>query len=296
MRFLFVDKILKMDPGGVTLGVKHVTPEDQYLTLDPVRGQSYFIPSLVGETLGQLAAWNVMFACDFKKRPVAGIVGSVTFIDKVYVGQSIFLESTIDHLDDKAVHYHSVAYVDEKPVFKMDGALGPLLPMQDFIDEALVKNQYEQIARFSDTIPDLKTRDTLMPYDGTMSNMRFGFDTILECIPNTSITAEKRVNACAPYFPSHFPNKPVLPMSVLLECQLGLVAYFLEQSNYSVSYRVDVVQKIKMSDFIQPGDTARCYMRVKMCTEENLILQLRTDVEGRRVCILEVVLKAQGHV
>ena len=72
MRFLFVDRILALTPGGVTQGIKHVTSDDYYLCLDE-QSRRYFVPSLVGETVGQLAAWNVMLSNDFTKRPVAGI-------------------------------------------------------------------------------------------------------------------------------------------------------------------------------------------------------------------------------
>ena len=102
----------------------------------------FLIPTLVGETLGQLAAWNVMFSNDFTRRPVAGIAASAKLMRYVYVGETILLESFIDHLDETVVQYHSIARVNDEEVFLLRGALGPLLPMQDFIDTTVVKQQF----------------------------------------------------------------------------------------------------------------------------------------------------------
>src|SRR5581483_7470571 len=121
MRFLFVDRILELIPGKSIKGVKHITCDDFYLSRD--KDNRYFLISpLVGETLGQLAAWNVMFNNDFTKRPVAGIAASAKLIRHVYVGETLFLESIIDHVDETVVQYHSVAKVNNEEVFILRGA------------------------------------------------------------------------------------------------------------------------------------------------------------------------------
>ena len=79
MSFLFVDKILSMDAEQKVVGIKHVTANDKYLAKDRL-GKLILMPSIIGETLGQLGAWYVMQACGFEKRPVAGVVPSVTIL------------------------------------------------------------------------------------------------------------------------------------------------------------------------------------------------------------------------
>ena len=43
-------------------------------------------------------------------------------------------------------------------------------------------------------------------------------DRVLECEPGKRIKALKNVSANEPYFPGHFPNRPVMPGVLILEC------------------------------------------------------------------------------
>jgi 3-hydroxyacyl-[acyl-carrier-protein] dehydratase len=43
-------------------------------------------------------------------------------------------------------------------------------------------------------------------------------DRVLECDPGKRIKALKNVSANEPYFPGHFPNRPVMPGVLILEC------------------------------------------------------------------------------
>lgn len=296
MRFLFVDRIIESSPNQWVRGIKNVTLDDDFLTQDK-EGRLCFMPSLIGETLGQLAAWNVMASCHFTHRPVAGVVSSARLYRPAYLGETVLLESFIDAVDDKAVEYHSIARVGQERLFVIEGALGPLLPMADFIGQQTVKQQYEEIFRPGDwavlsqqsmpvdTLTSLPSRPLLI----------MAFDRILDSVPGEYLVAEKRITRSAPYFPDHFPHKPVLPMTVLLECIQNTVSQFVEKS-YTTNYEISELRRIKMNEFVQPGDVLTCTMKVKAQTENELILTCRSEVEGKRVCVVEVVLKAKGFV
>ena len=290
MRFLFVDRILELSPAKFVRGIKHITHDDPYLCQDD-QGRLCFIPSLIGETLGQLAAWNVMFCNDFTQRPVAGIASAASLHRPVYVGETLLLESFIDNLDEAAVQYHSIARVGDEIVFTIDGALGPLLPMADFIDPALARQQFDEINRPGEWSGVLPASTQLMPETNTPRVAPMCFDRILECEPKVRLSAEKRITLAAPYFPDHFPNKPVFPMTVLLECKLNLAREFVARAGFDRSYQVAEVRKIKMSDFIHPGDIIVTHLTVKRHDADELILSYRTEVLGKRVCVLDVVLR-----
>lgn len=291
MRFLFVDRIVQFSPGQVVRGIKHVTRDDAYLTTDE-QGQACFISSLIGETLGQLAAWNAMHFHNFTLRPVAGIVGSARLHRPAYLGETILLESYIDSLDERAVSYHSVASVGETPIFTIEGALGPLLPMSDFIAIEDVKAQFNAIYHPDETFhPDNYHQDlaSLIQCETgpTVAPMRF--DRLISSEPGVSLVAEKRVSNAAPYFPDHFPNKPVLPMTVLLECQLNLAKEFLAQAGLASVFQVSELRKIKMNEFVSPGAVIVCHVKVKQQTTDELVLSYRSEVDGKRVCVMDLV-------
>ncbi len=293
MRFLFVDRIIHSVPGEVVRGIKHITQDDAYLCHDE-QGKLCFMPSLVGETLGQLAAWNVMHGNQFTQRPVAGVVSSARLHRPAYVGETLLLESFIDVLDDAAVQYHSVARVGEDIVFTIDGALGPLLPMEDFIDPVLVRRQFEDINHPGDwSVEGLVGASGRSPF--TPQRIEMTFDQILSSEPGVQLSAEKHISQAAPWFPDHFPNKPVLPLTVLLECKLNLAREFVARSQFPQHYQVQELRKIKMNDFVHPGDVVKSYVKVKSHDANELILNFRSEVDGKRVCVLDVVMTSRGN-
>ena len=50
-----------------------------------------------------------------------------------------------------------------------------------------------------------------------------------------------------------------------------------------------------MNEFIQPGDVLTCYVKVKEHNDEQLILSYRSEVDGKRVCVVDIVLLAKGN-
>ena len=297
MRFLFVDRIVESSPGELIRGIKHVTSNDTFLTVDE-QGRPCFIPSLIGETLGQLAAWNVMALQEFTRRPVAGIVARASMHRRAYVGETLLLESFIEHIDDSVMQYHSEARVGNELVFSLDGALGPLLPMDDFINLDEVKQQFSEINRPGDWSVISKESgpvvDDYLLMGSELSVMPMTFDRIRSSQPGVNLIAEKRISRAAPYFADHFPKKPVLPLTVLLECKLNLAYEFVQRAGYTTHYQVSEFRKIKMNEFVYPGDVLECNVTVKKQTEDELVLAYRSEVAGKRVCVVDVVLIPRG--
>ncbi len=89
-------------------------------------------------------------------------------------------------------------------------------------------------------------------------------------------------------------------MTVLLECKLNLIHEFLDRAGFGAGfakhYRVQELRKIKMSDFVYPGDQLICTLTVKHHDGELLVLQYRSEVAGKRVCVLEVALIAERRL
>ena len=282
MSFLFVDKITH-STSHLIRGIKKITADDFYLYPN-VSGPMMFVPSLIGEALGQLAAWNIMQRNNFANRPVAGVVAQARLMRPAYVGETLVLESTIDAVENDLVQYHSIATVGDEPAFYIDGALGPLLPMEDFIAPKLAKQQYLSIA------PQASWKNPLTN-QGCCEKALFHFDHISEFEPNSGLVAEKMVLGSAPYFPDHFPDKPVLPLTVLLECKLNLAHEFAKRAGWPSEFYVNEVKKIKMNAFVRPGDCVVTRLTIKKFCSAEGILYFQSKVNGKRVCVLEIVMK-----
>ncbi len=291
MSFLFVDRIIEFIPGKSCRGIKHITHDDMYLSLDE-NNELCFNPSMIGETLGQLAAWNVMFSSDFKMRPVAGVVECAALHRNVKVGETLLLEAYIDSIDEDAVQYHAKAYVNNEEVFCLTRAIGPMLPMETFISEDLIKQQFNEILRlkewnenselFTDfQVNNTEIKPTLVPLT---------YDRVIEHDPGVRVVGCKKISRQAPYFPDHFPNKPVLPMTVLLECKINLAYKFLAKANVPHKYKLKELRKIKMNDFVFPGDEVVTSLIITKQEPEELVLRFRSEVARKRVCVMEMVM------
>jgi 3-hydroxymyristoyl/3-hydroxydecanoyl-(acyl carrier protein) dehydratase len=122
-------------------------------------------------------------------------------------------------------------------------------------------------------------------------NSSMTFDGLLTSESGVQLSAVKYVNYAAPYFPDHFPKKPVLPLTILLECKLNLAREFIERAHFATPYQAVEMRRIKMNDFVLPGDILICHVKVKRQDEHELVLSFRSEVEGKRVCVMELVLR-----
>lgn len=294
MRFLFVDQILNRQHPQKITGVKHITPDDPFLCKIPESDQYCFIPTLIGETVGQLAAWHVMQQNQFSLRPVAGVVAEAILHRPAFVGQTLLLECDIVSHDEVAVEYHGNASVNGQLVFSVNGAIGPMLPMEQFIDKKIVQQQFLEIDR-PGSLEDLHfyQADSLV-HSGASQEYFMQFDGVYDMQAKKSCKAFKKISRSSGYFADHFPNKPVLPLTVLLECKRRLAQEFLLASGWFSHYQLLKMEKIKMSDFVQPGDVIQTELIVKKVSDEQLVLHLRTFLPNKRICVVDLVYQAEG--
>lgn len=304
MSFLFVDRILALDPGRYVSGIKHITLSDAYLYRGRT-GKPALLPSIIGEALGQLGAWNAMQSCGFTRRPVAGVANQINIYDDAYVGQSLFLETFIDACDEQAVEYHSIARIGDRVIFTIEHALGPMLPMQDFIDPVVVKSQFQMINRpgpvptTSNDINSISNSHDVCSISEKSMAKRIsnyvGFDHILSWQKATRVVAEKKISLAAPYFADHFPRKPVLPLTVLMSAKLEVACQFIAdivgEENKNLFFPTQL-RKIKMNEFVLPGSVVTTELQLREMNSEQIIIGFRSEVEGKRVCVAEAEFRA----
>ena len=77
---------------------------------------------------------------------------------------------------------------------------------------------------------------------------------------------------------------------MLLECVLNLAREFVARAPFDESYEIHELRKIKMNVFVHPGDVLTSHMSVKRHDADALVLTVRSEVDGKRVCVLDVVM------
>ena len=109
-------------------------------------------------------------------------------------------------------------------------------------------------------------------------------DRVKECEPGKRIVAVKNVSANEPYFPGHFPHRPIMPGVLILEAMAqsaGLLVFSEggehESSADSVYYYVGI-DNARFKKPVVPGDQL----------ELEVVLERRMRGIGRFTCVARV--------
>jgi 3-hydroxyacyl-[acyl-carrier-protein] dehydratase len=83
-------------------------------------------------------------------------------------------------------------------------------------------------------------------------------DRVTDIVPGESITAIKNVTMNEPFFPGHFPQKPIMPGVLIIEAMAQasaiMVAKFLEGDENRLVYFM-TIENAKFRKPVVPGDT-----------------------------------------
>jgi 3-hydroxymyristoyl/3-hydroxydecanoyl-(acyl carrier protein) dehydratase len=114
------------------------------------------------------------------------------------------------------------------------------------------------------------------------------FDNIISWEKGIKVVAQKNVSLLASYFTDHFPRKPVLPITILLQSKLQLAEQFLKDFLGADKFIYPTrVYNIKMKDFAQSGDILFTSFHIADHSENKYIIKFRTDMNGKMVCVAE---------
>jgi len=305
--FLFVDRIVDLVPGKRAVGLSHVSQSEAFLAPgDPWSPDPDVLsvpPCILGEAAGQLAAWAVMAGNDFTRRPLGALIGRVEIVGQARRNDPVVLEVRLDDGDGESVVYHGVARVGASDVFRFENAFSPLLPVEDFDEPDALEQRFRRLHQPADVndpsfVPaagspiSSSERDSLESYRSAKP-IHYGFDRVLDHDPGRRIVAERRFERVEPFFADHFTRRPVVPMTVLMECLLRLARRLLDEgSDGRVQGHRITVRHAKINRFILPDDSVIATVRLLEHDDRGARFHLRCEVDGRRVCQARVELVA----
>ncbi len=125
-------------------------------------------------------------------------------------------------------------------------------------------------------------------------------DRVVSCEPGQDIVAYKNVTVNEPFFPGHFPVKPVMPGVLIIEAlaqTCGLLAFVTaggKPSKDSVFYFVGI-DNARFRQPVRPGD--KLVLKVKLNRRIRTIWKFsaRAEVDGKVVASAELMC-APGNV
>jgi 3-hydroxymyristoyl/3-hydroxydecanoyl-(acyl carrier protein) dehydratase len=261
LAFSFVDRITALDRGRHIRG--HYTIP---------AGLARFPIVLVAEAVGQLAAWAAMAALEFSGRPVAGLAAQANFFAPVRPGQVLDLTADLDSLDSEAVAYRGSAHVAGQPVIELRDCVGPMLPVEEFDDPQALRDRFD-----------------LLRGTGAASGAFGGVEPLafdeLHQEKGQSARAALHVPDQAAFFSDHFPRRPVLPGTLLLNSCLELVSTLAADLPGAASGRPWVLRDIsdvKLRAFTPPGGTLTMEARLSQLSPEAACVKVEVR-DGKRL-------------
>ncbi|HLW74055.1 MAG TPA: 3-hydroxyacyl-ACP dehydratase FabZ [Gammaproteobacteria bacterium] len=123
-------------------------------------------------------------------------------------------------------------------------------------------------------------------------------DRVLECKPGESLTALKNVTINEPFFPGHFPQRPVMPGVLILEAMAqatGLLAFASlghAPAKDEIYYFVGI-DKARFREPVEPGD--QILFKVKVLASKRGIWKFSgvAEVDGRVAAEAELMCAAR---
>jgi 3-hydroxymyristoyl/3-hydroxydecanoyl-(acyl carrier protein) dehydratase len=267
--FSFVDRITSVHDGTQIRG-RYTIPA----------GLPDFPLSLVGEAVGQLAAWSAMAAVNFGHRPVAGLAGRIELFEQPYAGQVLELAADVEQVDTESVEYRGTAQVDGTPVMRLHDCVGPMMPLADFDDPQKVRARFEALCRV-DAVAGA------FPGLPQLTSARTGGN------PGQCVSATFQVPVEAPLFADHFPRRPVFPGSLLMHLKLQLGAVLASEIPPPGKGRwvPEIIRDMKLRSFIPPGTTLRLEARLKQHSPDHARLALETRAADEVIATAGLALK-----
>jgi len=269
MAFLFVDRITEIVPGRRARGSFSVPRTLRSLS-----------PCLVGEALGQLAAWVAMAKVGFRSRPVAGITGEFRIKQDAAPGAMLDLEVELESCDSDAILYGGLVRVENRPIVELSRCVGPMLPMEDFDDPEVVRERFELLC--GPGAPPQHFSGHVAPSPRVV---------VIDHNPGKWLRAEMQIPSSAPFFADHFPRRPVFPGTLLIDANVQLAIRLAGEAvdpSIRMLLRTTRIYNAKLRSFLGPGQSLEIDAELLTASRNSAEIALATQVKGQRVSTARV--------
>jgi 3-hydroxymyristoyl/3-hydroxydecanoyl-(acyl carrier protein) dehydratase len=149
MRFLFYDRILKMEPGQHALGTRAVSIGDEFLP-DHYARRPLMPASLILESVTQVAGWLYIVTRHFAISTVLGVVEGVEILGEARPGDTLELEVWMQYGHRDGATVRGVARVNGRDVLHARRLVFASRPL---VDPASIQQARELFGYLSGPVP-----------------------------------------------------------------------------------------------------------------------------------------------
>ena len=293
MRFFMIDRIVQLEPGVRARGIKNVSWDGDIIE-EYFPGIPVFSPVIATEAAAQLVSWAIIAARDFTVKPVITIVDSYRCHAHIRPGDQIEVCGTIERLEEESGLAHGSLLVRGKCVLEIEHAVCYLYPLAELDPPERARTQFKNLYIPGTPLPDLASAGTFVPNHQQVPLRPYQWiDRIVDESSNCSISGIKNVTATEDYFNDHFPNKPVLPGVILIQCMISLAKRLADRllaasNGPEKRAMLRYSEKIKFRTFVQPGDQLLLQADLHTFTNKDSSFVARALVRGKNVASLRL--------
>lgn len=120
-------------------------------------------------------------------------------------------------------------------------------------------------------------------------------DKVLDFVPGEWLTAIKNVTINEPFFPGHFPHRPVMPGVLILESMAqatGLLAFKSQpgaEPDPNVLYYLVGIDNARFKQPVEPGDQLRLEVQLLRSKRKIGVFNCQAKVDGKVVASAEIM-------
>jgi 3-hydroxyacyl-[acyl-carrier-protein] dehydratase len=124
-------------------------------------------------------------------------------------------------------------------------------------------------------------------------------DRVLECVPGQKVVALKNVTYNEPYFPGHFPHRPVMPGVLIIEALAqvaGVLAFKTVNAvpDQDTRFYFVAIDNARFRKPVEPGDQLLLTVELKRSFKGIWKFDGRAEVEGKVVASAELMVAPEA--
>ena len=119
-------------------------------------------------------------------------------------------------------------------------------------------------------------------------------DRILECVPGERVLALKNVTFNEPFFPGHFPHRPVMPGVLIIEAlaqAAGILAFKTAKvvPDINTRFYFVAIDNARFRKPVEPGDQLMLRVALKRAFKGIWKFHCLAEVDGKEVASAEIM-------
>ena len=250
---------------------------------------------LVAEAIGQLGAWVAIAHSGFRDRPIPALIGRVQVLETLCAGDELELEVELERLDRGprgAVLMRGRATKRGRGLLELGDCLSPLLALEEFDDPERARARFALLCA-----PDSAPQATAFDWVAAAGDPLLDLGPVCvaaEGDPAARLRAELLLPDESAIFDDHFPRRPVLPASLVLDQVARLAVSLAGAPGSAPVVQAACIGPVKLRTFVAPGSRLELVVSARSGALAGRVFDGRATLADRLVASATIEVERGG--